>query len=303
MRAVRILWVDLCVLPARHGPCRLVPAQHSVGRIDRTHCPIEAVNRFRPAFACVEFDYPDRSRLRVVEVLRRAFPKLPVFVLTEYHSEALAIWAFRIGVWDYRVKPLDATTLTRSIEVLADLTEAAATFAAARQLPPDLIEPAGHLRQAPMTAGRTAPAIGHIANHFDQELTRHALADLCHLSESEFSRAFRREQGTTFECFVLSHRITQARELLAEGHTAIGQVAYAVGFRDPAYFSRAFRKLVGMTASEYREQASAVGLRTDGPCPAQRTYVQQPRTIVRKGSQQPVLDSPHSFANAADSEQ
>lgn len=258
MRAVRILWVDLCVLPTRQGPCRLIPAQHSVGKIDRTRCPIEAVNQWQPAFACIEFDYPDRACLRVVEVLRQAFPELPVFVLTEYHSEALAVWAFRVGVWDYRVKPVDAATLTRSIEVLVDLTAPAATATALRQLPQDLIEPAGHLRQAPVATGRTAPALGHIANHFDQELRRHGLARLCHLSESEFSRAFRREQGITFECFVLNHRIAQACQLLAEGQASIGQVAYAVGFRDPAYFSRAFRKLTGTTASAYRDQAMAL---------------------------------------------
>lgn len=257
MKAVRILWVDLCMQPSRHGPCRSVPAQHSVGRIDRTHCPIEVVNRFRPAFVCVEFDYPDKARLRIVEALRHNFPGLPVFVLTEYHSEALAVWAFRLGVWDYRVKPVDAKTLTRSIEVLADLSEPGeVSFTPCRRLPPDLIEPAGHLRQPPTTARRTAPVADYIASHSDQDLTRRTLADLCHLSVSEFSRAFRREQGSTFECFLLEHRIAQARELLADGHPTIGQVAYAVGFRDPAYFSRAFRKLVGMTASEYRDRAN-----------------------------------------------
>lgn len=259
MRAVRILWVDLCVQPPSHNPYRLVPAHHLVSRIDRTLCPIEAVNRFRPAFAYVEFDYPDKACLRVVEALRHTFSELPVLVLTEYHSEALAVWAFRMGVWDYRVKPVDANTFRRSIEVLVELTgPGAVNFAPCRRLPPDLIEPAGHLRQLPTKTRRTALVVGYIASHLDQDLTRRALANLCHLSVSELSRAFRREQGTTFECFVLEHRIAQARELLAEGNATVGQVAYAVGFHDPTYFSRAFRKLVGMTASEYQRRASAL---------------------------------------------
>ncbi len=259
MRAVRILWVDLCVQPVPHGPCRLVPAQHDVIRIDRTRCPLEAVRRFRPAFACIEFDYPDKACLRVVEALRQAVPRLPVLVLTEYHSEALAVWAFRTGVWDYRVKPLDPATLTRSIEVLAEMAETrAADSFASRRLPPDLIEPAGHLRHPSTTARRTAAAVGYIATHFGDNLSRHCVAGLCHLSDSEFSHAFKREQGTTFEDFVLDHRIAQARELLGDPCVPIAQVAYDVGFHDPAYFSRAFRKLVGMTASQYRERINAV---------------------------------------------
>lgn len=265
MRAVRILWIDLCVQPSTHRLCRLVPAHHSVSCIYRTHCAIEAVNHFRPAFVCVEFDYPDKACLRVLEALRRSFSEIPVLVLTEYHSEALAIWAFRMGVWDFRVKPLDISTLTHSIEVLAELTgSGTVTLTPHRHLSPALIEPAGHLRRPPTTTRKTALAVGYIASHFDQDLTRRTLADLCHLSVSELSRAFRREHGTTFECFVLEHRIAQARERLAEGHANVGQIAYAVGFHDPAYFCRAFRKLVGMSPSEYRRRVNASNMRTDG---------------------------------------
>jgi AraC-like DNA-binding protein len=160
---------------------------------------------------------------------------------------------------------VDTRTLASSIEVLADPTRPGmAGSVDCRRLPPDLIEPAGHLRQPPTTARMTAPAVDYIANHLDQDLTRRALAALCHRSISEFSRAFKREQGTTFELFLLEHRIAQARDLLADGPATIGQVAYAVGFHDPAYFSRVFRKLVGMTASEYRRRANVPGMCAEG---------------------------------------
>jgi AraC-like DNA-binding protein len=239
----------------------LVPLQHQVSRIDRHHSPIEAVKRFRPDFVCAEFDYPDKTCLRAVEAVCRTFPELPMFVLTEHHSEALAVWALRIRVWDYRVKPVDSDTFTRCIGVLADATQPGSAGSKSwRRLPPDLVERAGHLRRPPTTTRRTSMAVGYIANYFAQDLSRRKLADLCHLSVSEFSRAFRREQGTTFEDFLLAHRIAQARELLAERHSTIGAVAYAVGFNDPAYFSRAFRKLVGVTASEYRRGANERGI-------------------------------------------
>ena len=40
---------------------------------------------------CVEYDYPDQSRLRTIPLVRRALPALPGLMLTEYHSEALAV--------------------------------------------------------------------------------------------------------------------------------------------------------------------------------------------------------------------
>ena len=97
----------------------------------------------------------------------------------------------------------------------------------------------------------------------DQDLKRGALADLCHVSPSEFSHAFRREQGTTFEHFLLEYRVAKARDFLAEPHMAISQVAYSAGFSDASYFSRVFRRLTGVTASEYQRRVRLSASRPD----------------------------------------
>jgi two-component system response regulator YesN len=131
------------------------------------------------------------------------------------------------------------------------------------------MEPAGHLQKPPSTSHKTGKAVAYIAQHFDEDLDRDALAELSHISPSEFSRAFRREQGTTFKHFLLQYRIAKARDFLAEPEMTVSQVAYAAGFSDASYFSRAFRQLAGMTASEYQRRVRLpVSLPmppTDGP--------------------------------------
>lgn len=264
MGAIRILWIDLCRQPATGELVQLVPAHHEVRRIDGSASALDAVRDFRPEFACIEFDYPDRTQLRTLTSLRRVFAGLPLLMFTEYHSEALAVWAFRSGVWDYRVKPLDARTFTRSIEALVEVVPSRSTGRTGRgSLPPDLVEPAGHLQRPPSTARKSGVAVAYIAGHFDQGVKRDMLARLCHLSPSEFSRVFRREQGMTFEHFLLEYRIAQSRELLVEPDATIAQVAYACGFRDPSYFSRTFHRLVGVTASDYRRRATGAQSSSD----------------------------------------
>lgn len=232
---------------------------YKVARVDRLDSVPGTIRHFRPQLACIEFDYPDQARLRAVPFLMRTFPALPLLMFTEYHSEALALWAFRSGVWDYRVKPVAGHILARSIEVLAARTEASCPDPLrGKDLPADLIEPAGHLRRAPSVARKTGLAVAHIARHFARDLTRDALADLCHLSPSEFSRAFTREQGSTFAHFVLEYRITMARNFLAEPHMTISQAAFSAGFNDTSYFSRAFRRLAGVTATEYQRHVRLV---------------------------------------------
>jgi len=203
--------------------------------------------------ACLDFDYPDSTRLQLVSLLRREVPTLPLLMFTEYHSEALAIWAFRSGIWDYRVKPIASSALRRSIDVAADAARVPNSGRTdLRVLPPDLVEPAGHLQRPPSYARRTGVAVTYITQHFDQPLTRERLSRICHLSESQFSRDFKWEHGITYSRFLLEYRVAKARDLLADPETTITQTAYACGFNDASYFGRVFRKLVGTTAALYQ---------------------------------------------------
>ena len=83
------------------------------------------------------------------------------------------------------------------------------------------------------------------------------VADLCHLSESEFSRAFHREHGVSYRRFLLHYRIDRAREFLAEPLASVSQVAYEVGFNDLSYFGRVFRRIVGVPASHFQQRLQA----------------------------------------------
>jgi len=256
MSADRLLWIDLTSQSSVHGLFQLVPTKHNAARVDRLETALGAIHRLRPKLACIEFDYPDQIRLQAIPVVARAFPELPLLMFTEYHSEALAVWAFRSGVCDYRVKPISHQTLMRSIEALLEIAGSGRQGRPpAPWLPADLIEPAGHLQSPPSSSRKTGVAVAYIAKNFAQDLRRDALAELSHVSLSEFSRVFRREQGTSFKHFLLAYRIAKARDFLAEPHMTISQAAYAVGFNDTSYFSRLFRRLTGMTASKYQERA------------------------------------------------
>lgn len=253
MEAVRLLWIDLCRPSLANGLFRFISTRHEAVMVDRLESVAEAMHQFRPQLACIEFDYPDEARLQAVPALKRIAPALPLLMFTEHHSEALAVWAFRSGVWDYRVKPVTHQTLARSIEVLfAGPQPRRQRRPPGPWLPADLIEPAGHLQRPPSMSQKTGRAVAYIACHFDRDLRRDTLAELCHVCPSEFSRAFRREQGTTFEHFLLEYRIAKARDFLARPNTTVSQAAYAAGFSDTSYFSRVFRRLVGVTASEYQ---------------------------------------------------
>ncbi|UFU06439.1 helix-turn-helix domain-containing protein [Ruania halotolerans] len=68
--------------------------------------------------------------------------------------------------------------------------------------------------------------------------------------------AAREASGLSPHEFIIQARITRAQHLLAETTNDVGAIGTQVGYDDPAYFSRLFRRRVGMSPSEFRRQES-----------------------------------------------
>lgn len=75
------------------------------------------------------------------------------------------------------------------------------------------------------------------------------------MSESRFSRFFRRATGNTFTDFVNRVRVNRACHLLMETQRPVTHICYEVGFQNVANFNRRFRDIKGMTPSEFRRQS------------------------------------------------
>lgn len=97
--------------------------------------------------------------------------------------------------------------------------------------------------------------VDRISDDASSPLSAADLAAEMGMSESRFSRFFRRATGNTFTDFVNQIRINRACHFLVETDRAVTHICYDVGFQNVANFNRRFRELKGMTPSEYRQQA------------------------------------------------
>jgi len=92
-----------------------------------------------------------------------------------------------------------------------------------------------------------------LPDHLDDDLGVEALAARAGMSTRSFSRAFRRETGTTPAAFVEELRVEAARRLLETTDLTVAAVAGCVGLRHPETLHRAFRRRVGTTPDRYRD--------------------------------------------------
>jgi two-component system response regulator YesN len=95
-----------------------------------------------------------------------------------------------------------------------------------------------------------------IRAHYTEELSLEKAADYVHLNAYYFSKIFKQQTGETFIDYLTSLRIGRAKELMAQGGYSQKEICYLVGYNDPNYFSRVFKKVTGLTPTEYRESRS-----------------------------------------------
>ncbi len=97
--------------------------------------------------------------------------------------------------------------------------------------------------------------VNRITDDVAQPVTAAQVAADLGMSESRFSRFFRRATGNTFTDFVNQIRINRACQLLMSSDRYITNICYDVGFNNVANFNRRFLELKGTTPTEFRKQA------------------------------------------------
>ena len=98
-------------------------------------------------------------------------------------------------------------------------------------------------------------AIGYIQEHVAENLTVNVLAEHYGMSPNYFSSMFKKEMSRSAVNYITELRINQARELLYHSELSVVDISKKVGYEDSQYFFRVFKKYLGMTPLQYREES------------------------------------------------
>ncbi len=107
----------------------------------------------------------------------------------------------------------------------------------------------------PQTSALVKQTIAYLHQNYARSLARWEIAESIGVNEDYLSRLFNRELGISPWDYLNRYRISRAKELLRLTHDSISRIGHRVGFSDPAYFSRVFNRLTGMSPRVYREQS------------------------------------------------
>ena len=93
-----------------------------------------------------------------------------------------------------------------------------------------------------------------IDRNFNRDLTLEEVSREVHVSPYYFSKLFKEQTGDNFINYLTLRRIETAKQLLSDGRLNVKSVCTEIGYNDPNYFSRLFKRFEGITPTEYREQ-------------------------------------------------
>lgn len=211
----------------------------------------ELALRLSPDIIITDVQMPRMDGVDMIRKLKEAGCKSAFIILTAYSDFKYAQSALRLGVNDYLLKPLKEGDLEVSIQnILKPLLESD-TDGDGDDLPATIPS----LTKAQNTRNKyVSEAIQFIYDHYNEDITISTVAGSLDISEGYLSRIFKKETSYTFTNYLIFYRIKLALNLLKDHHVKVYEVADRVGYADTTYFSSQFKKIVGMSPSEYQER-------------------------------------------------
>jgi AraC-like DNA-binding protein len=244
---IRCLWMDLKTSVTVVDTPAVIARRCDVTRTSGFDAA--AVEAQDPDFVVLEFDYPSRQDLARASRFKEQYPGVPMVVVTVQHSEALAVWFFRARFYDYLVQPLPGDEVANCIARLKEIAGIRRAQSSRRCARAPASVPAEAGSQGCATV-RLQPALTLIERNYHRRLLVTEVAEACGMAAFRFGREFKELFGMDFREYLLRYRIREACRLLRNPKASITEIGYSVGFSEPSYFTKMFKKHVGRRPSE-----------------------------------------------------
>ena len=209
---------------------------------------IEAINTIddlQPDICFVDVQMPFMDGIEFSKLAKQRYPDMAIIVLSAYDEFRYARECIGIGVFDYRLKPIERSDIIDTLRRCFDhLNEQRIARGEAPEVPDEEVPEAreGHSIEKVREYIQT--------RYSERDLNLTKVAQAFGFNPSYLSRKFKSETGDSFVDYLVSCRMEHAKAAAHAGKPMY-QIATEVGIPDPNYFSRCFKKYTGVSFSAY----------------------------------------------------
>lgn len=211
---------------------------------------LEAVHKFDPDLIISDIRMPRMDGIELLKTLREENNQVKLIFLTAYGEFEYAKQALRYYAFDYLLKPFEDGELEKAVMRVKIELESKNEQADERLINGILPEDIGKGKSR-----YVHEALNYIGEHFaEEDISVGKVAASLQISEGHLSHLFKKETDYSVAAYVTRYRMRAAMKLLEDVRSRVNEVAEQVGYHDVAYFSSTFKKIVGVTPSEYQKK-------------------------------------------------
>lgn len=214
---------------------------------------IDAINKYHPDIVISDIRMPKMDGIEMLRNLREKGDNTYVIYLSAYNDFSYAQMAIKYSATDYLLKPFEDGDLENAIARVKEKIKARVEEGSEKH-EEDVLSHAA--LQKGDKSKYVAAALDYISDHqSDPDINIRNIAESIDISESHLSHIFKKETDYTVNAYITRYRMRTAMRLLKSHKHKVYEVAEMVGYRDIAYFSATFKKIIGVNPSEYYDRA------------------------------------------------
>ena len=164
------------------------------------------------------------------------------------------IAGYGVGADEYLTKPVDIKLLTARIDnLIASRQKLRENFSSGMDLVPEEV---GEDRGDKVFLEKAIKVVEQ--NLSDPELSYHAFVESLGVGKTQLYNRINKISGQSINIFIRTIRLKIAAKLIHEGKLTFSEISYEVGFSDPNYFSKCFKKQYGMSPKAFQEKGEQI---------------------------------------------
>jgi len=192
----------------------------------------------RPDIALLDIEMPGMNGIELAKYIKEKYAECIIIFITAYDRFDYAIEAMHIKAFDYLLKPWKEEKLCELINTAIENVRSVQKTDSIVHSQKDVIK-------------------DYIDRNYKKDISAKDVAGILGYSDVYFSKVFKQLFDDNFINYLTKIRIDRAKLLLKDVSFNIKEVGKSVGYADSNYFTKVFKRSVGMSPSEYRSKHNA----------------------------------------------
>ena len=223
---------------------------------DDANTVMQKLNLQKIDLVIIDIRLPDTNGMELLKRLREKWPHICVILLSTYNDFEYAQRGIRYGVFDYLTKPVSPQELSATLRRTADYFQRCPAARKNHTLCQKAMESLPEYFTIEKNPSSIVLGIcTFVIDNIEKDVRLETVAEALQLSRDYTGRIFKQKTGTNFIEYITRVKMERAKKLLATSQYKNYEVSKKLGYKTPDYFSKLFKKYIGITPVKYRLSA------------------------------------------------